>query len=498
MRITDVTVQLVQSDDGRKWTHVRVFTDEGVWGSVRRRTATRSSSSRRWFGRSRIASSAGSVRDRADLSRPLRAWAGRVSHRRRHVHERHQRHRPGAVGPQGKAARRARECPRWAVHGRPRSRLHAFPWRHHGGADRGCPAPRRGGLQRREVEHGRVDRPRAPRQVATSCARSTRNTTRLRNALGDEIEIMDDPHAAYDAPSALEVARVLEPYRLLFLEEPTIPEDLEGYAHIHRGSSTTIAGLGTADEQVRVPRVLQGRRGRHRPARHRVHRRHHRDEEGGRDRRALPGGHRAAQHQGTGRNHGSRPRDGGHPERASSRSSSRPTYPVAQRRPQGSPGHQGQRTARPRSTRASASTSTRTRCNATSSADAVRRRQPSTAGSGRRVLDSRSRPIQVWPTRSANARCGYDVRGTPRGEHVVHGERPKDLPCSPKDVRARRDPASHPPELDEEPAERCETAVNTTLPDASRDRRVEAHVDALRLDAIAPRDRRGVLREDRP
>ena len=32
MKITDVTVQLVQSDCGRKWTHVRVHTDEGITG----------------------------------------------------------------------------------------------------------------------------------------------------------------------------------------------------------------------------------------------------------------------------------------------------------------------------------------------------------------------------------------------------------------------------------------------------------------------------------
>ena len=64
----------------------------------------------------------------------------------------------------------------------------------------------------------------------------------LRLALGDDIHIMDDSHAAYDAPTALEIARVLEPYRLLFFEEPTIPEDLEGYARIRSGTTTTIAG----------------------------------------------------------------------------------------------------------------------------------------------------------------------------------------------------------------------------------------------------------------
>ena len=64
----------------------------------------------------------------------------------------------------------------------------------------------------------------------------------LRDALGDEVKLMDDPHAVFDPPSALEVARLLEPYRLLFLEEPTIPEDPEGYARVRQGTTTPIAG----------------------------------------------------------------------------------------------------------------------------------------------------------------------------------------------------------------------------------------------------------------
>jgi len=64
----------------------------------------------------------------------------------------------------------------------------------------------------------------------------------LRDALGEDIELMDDPHGYFDPPSALEIARLLEPYRLLFFEEPTIPEDHEGYARVRAGTSTPIAG----------------------------------------------------------------------------------------------------------------------------------------------------------------------------------------------------------------------------------------------------------------
>ena len=64
----------------------------------------------------------------------------------------------------------------------------------------------------------------------------------LRKAVGDDVEIMDDPHALFDPPTALQIARLLEPYRLLFFEEPTIPEDPEGYARVRQGTATPIAG----------------------------------------------------------------------------------------------------------------------------------------------------------------------------------------------------------------------------------------------------------------
>ncbi len=64
----------------------------------------------------------------------------------------------------------------------------------------------------------------------------------LRKAVGDDVEIMDDPHALFDPPTALRIARLIEPYRLLFFEEPTIPEDPEGYARVRQGTATPIAG----------------------------------------------------------------------------------------------------------------------------------------------------------------------------------------------------------------------------------------------------------------
>ena len=68
---------------------------------------------------------------------------------------------------------------------------------------------------------------------------------------------MDDPHAAWHPASALGVAQALEPYGLLFLEEPTIPEDLEGYARIRAGTSTPIAGSERITNKFRFNEFLR-------------------------------------------------------------------------------------------------------------------------------------------------------------------------------------------------------------------------------------------------
>ncbi|MCC7352587.1 MAG: mandelate racemase/muconate lactonizing enzyme family protein, partial [Anaerolineae bacterium] len=64
----------------------------------------------------------------------------------------------------------------------------------------------------------------------------------LRDALGMDVKLMDDTHGVFNPLNALRLAHVLEPYRLLFLEEATIPEDPEGYARVRRGTTIPIAG----------------------------------------------------------------------------------------------------------------------------------------------------------------------------------------------------------------------------------------------------------------
>jgi len=62
----------------------------------------------------------------------------------------------------------------------------------------------------------------------------------VREAVGDDVEIAVDCHSGFDAPSALLLARALEPYHLLWLEEPIPPKNLAALAHITASTSTPI------------------------------------------------------------------------------------------------------------------------------------------------------------------------------------------------------------------------------------------------------------------
>ena len=64
----------------------------------------------------------------------------------------------------------------------------------------------------------------------------------LRNEIGEEIILMDDPHGIFDPSSAIKVAKTIEPYNLLFLEEPVGPEDIKAYSHIRKSTTVPIAG----------------------------------------------------------------------------------------------------------------------------------------------------------------------------------------------------------------------------------------------------------------
>jgi galactonate dehydratase len=62
-----------------------------------------------------------------------------------------------------------------------------------------------------------------------------------RKGAGDEMDIMVDFHGRTTAAMAIQYAKVLEPYRPFFLEEPCQPEDVAGIARVARSTTVPIA-----------------------------------------------------------------------------------------------------------------------------------------------------------------------------------------------------------------------------------------------------------------
>ncbi len=63
----------------------------------------------------------------------------------------------------------------------------------------------------------------------------------VREAVGPDVEVAIDMHGRFDVPSAIRFARAVEPFDLLWLEEPTPPENLEALAEVRRNTQTPSA-----------------------------------------------------------------------------------------------------------------------------------------------------------------------------------------------------------------------------------------------------------------
>jgi len=63
----------------------------------------------------------------------------------------------------------------------------------------------------------------------------------VREAVGPDVELMLDANGAYDAATAIRVARQLEPLDIAWLEEPVPPDDVSGYALLRRRTAIPLA-----------------------------------------------------------------------------------------------------------------------------------------------------------------------------------------------------------------------------------------------------------------
>ncbi len=74
-----------------------------------------------------------------------------------------------------------------------------------------------------------------PVQAAEACV------VAMREAVGEDIDLMVDCHARPSPAMGLKFARALDPYGLYFFEEPCWPESIEGLARINAAVTTPIA-----------------------------------------------------------------------------------------------------------------------------------------------------------------------------------------------------------------------------------------------------------------
>jgi len=65
--------------------------------------------------------------------------------------------------------------------------------------------------------------------------------SKLRELLGDEIDFALDFHGRVSAPMAVEIARAIESFHPLFIEEPVFPEDIEGLKKLRKQTALPIA-----------------------------------------------------------------------------------------------------------------------------------------------------------------------------------------------------------------------------------------------------------------
>ena len=82
--------------------------------------------------------------------------------------------------------------------------------------------------------HGPADGPAGMR-------RNVELVRMLRDAVGDDIDIMADAYMGWDLEYALRMCRALEPFDMKWVEEPLLPDQIREYAELRRSSPVPIA-----------------------------------------------------------------------------------------------------------------------------------------------------------------------------------------------------------------------------------------------------------------
>jgi L-alanine-DL-glutamate epimerase-like enolase superfamily enzyme len=72
--------------------------------------------------------------------------------------------------------------------------------------------------------------------------RNIEQVRRIREAIGDDVDLMADAYMGWNATYAIEMLDAVAEYRLTWIEEPVLPDDYAGYARIRARSRVPVAG----------------------------------------------------------------------------------------------------------------------------------------------------------------------------------------------------------------------------------------------------------------
>src|SRR3569832_1331531 len=81
----------------------------------------------------------------------------------------------------------------------------------------------------------------------------------VRESIPTNMNLACDMHGRYDAPTGKKVAKALEPFRLMWLEEPVPPEDIDAMAEGRHSTSTPIACGENLYMRWRIRELLEKR-----------------------------------------------------------------------------------------------------------------------------------------------------------------------------------------------------------------------------------------------
>ncbi len=85
-----------------------------------------------------------------------------------------------------------------------------------------------------------------------------RRTARVRAAIGNSIDFAVDGHGRFDVPSAIQLARELAPFKLMWLEEPVPPDSIEALARVRAASPVPICAGENVYTRFGLNALIQG------------------------------------------------------------------------------------------------------------------------------------------------------------------------------------------------------------------------------------------------